>query len=137
MKKFFFRLDTLLKVRKTKEGRRQKELSYIQQKLLNLREKEEMTNQQIHALLQSIRVAREEKELGLQETYFQLLEHLKSSLVHIQEMVMMQTRQEEEKKEQLKQVVYERKVIEKIKEKQYAQWRMQVEKFDDLSSKSN
>jgi flagellar protein FliJ len=127
MKKFIFRLETLLQVRKAREGRMQRELAYTQQKWAQLKEKLESVESQIGALLEEIRIKREQKEHGLEETYSQLLSHLNASFSQVEELLKLQEKQVEEKREQLKRMVRERKVIEKIKEKHYAQWRVQVE----------
>jgi len=126
MKKFFFRLETLLKVRKAKEGRIQRELAYVQQKWTQLKEKEESVERQMTSLIEAIRKKREQKEHGLEETYSQLLDHLKMTLSQTQEALALQSKQVEEKQSQLKQAIKERKVIEKIKEKHYAGWRVQA-----------
>lgn len=131
MKRFLFRLEILLKVRQAKEGRLQRDLTYIEQKWNQLKEKKESIETQIAALLEAIRKKREKKEYGLQETYAQLLEHLNASLIQVKETLELQGRQIAEKREQLKQALQERKVIEKIKEKQYTQWRIQAECEED------
>ncbi len=130
MKKFFFRLETLLKVRKAREGRMQRELAYTQHKWEQLKEKEETIEKQITALIDEIRKKREQKEHGLQETYSQLLEHLQTNLAQVTEVLAAQSKQVEEKQAQLKQIIQERKVIEKLKEKHYAQWRVQTEQTE-------
>ncbi|MCC5832889.1 MAG: flagellar FliJ family protein [Chlamydiales bacterium] len=130
MKKFFFRLETLLKVRKAREGRTQRELAYTQQKWTQLKEKRDSIKTQISSLMEEIRVKRKRKEYGLEETYSQLLDHLNTSFAQIEEALELQEKQVQEKREQLKQVIRERKVIEKIKEKHYTQWRIQAEQSE-------
>ncbi len=130
MKKFFFRLETLLKVRKVREGRMQRELAYTQQKWTQLKEKHATIETQIAALMDEIRKKRQEKEHGLEETYSQLLDHLNTSSEQAGEAVQMQFKQVEEKRKQLNRMIQERKVIEKIKEKHYTQWRVSVEQSE-------
>lgn len=130
MKKFFFRLDTLLNVRKVREGRVQRELTYTQQKWMQLKEKEETIDKQIWSLREEMRKKKEQKEHGLHETYSQLLEHLNHTHDQVKEALYIQFKQVEEKKEQLKQMAQGRKVIEKIKEKHYAQWRISAEQSE-------
>lgn len=122
MKKFFFRLETLLKIRRAHEGTIKRELEHINQKLGQAKEKERMLQTQIHSLTEEMRKRREEGKLDLQETYHQILEHLTSSLAVLQQNLLAQQKQVEEQQERLKQAVLERKVIEKIKEKHYAGW---------------
>lgn len=130
MKKFFFRLETLLKVRKAREGRMQRELAYTQQKWTQLKEKHATIETQIAALMDEIRIKREQKEHGLEETYSQLLDHLNASFRQVEEALEIQSKQVEEKQGQLKRMIQERKVIEKIKEKHYSQWRVQFEQSE-------
>ncbi len=128
MKKFFFRLETLLKVRRVRESRMQRELAYVQQKLAKLEEKERTLEHQVDSLLNEIRLRREK---GDSESYSSLLDHLNASLVEAKEARLVQSKQVDEVGERLKQLVIERKVIEKIKEKNYAQWRVQLEQSQD------
>jgi flagellar FliJ protein len=130
MKKFLFRLETLLKERKAREGRMQRELAYIRQKWTQLKEEKGSIEIQISALLEEIRIKREQKEHGLEETYSQLLDHLNTSLAQVEEAFELQKKQVEEKRQQLKRMIQERKVVEKIKEKHYTQWRVQVEQSE-------
>ncbi len=130
MKKFFFRLETLLKVRKAREGRMQRDVAYAQKKWVQLQEKEETIKKQMSALMEEISLKRKQNDHGLQDTYSQLLDHLKSSLAHVAEALEMQSKLVEEKQEQLKQMIQERKVIEKIKEKHYTQWRVHAEQTE-------
>lgn len=140
MKKFFFRLETLLKLRQVREGRMQRELAYANQKWAQLKEKAGSIEKQITDLMEEIRKRRNQNLYGLQETYSQLLEHLKFSLSQVKESLYMQTKLVEQKQAQLKQIIQERKVIEKIKEKHYAQWRVHAEQtegalLDEISVK--
>lgn len=126
MKKFFFRLETLLKVRKASETRMQRDTAYADQKLSQWREKEEMLDGQISSLMEEIRQKREQGDHSLQETYAQILDHLEASLVQVRQTITAQEKVIDEHRERLKQAVQERKVIEKIKEKHYSQWQSQV-----------
>lgn len=130
MRKFFFRLETLLKVRKANEGRMQRELAYAQRKLIELAEQEDTVDKQITALLAEIRLKRQKNEHGLHETYTQLLEHLGTNLLQVQEGKEQQEAVVEERLMQLKECATARKVIEKIKEKHYSEWRTTVEKHE-------
>jgi flagellar export protein FliJ len=60
----------------------------------------------------------------LQETYAQILDHLQSSLAQVQQGLLLQEKQIEMLKIRFKEAIQERKVIEKIKEKHYAGWRL-------------
>lgn len=131
MKKFFFRLETLLKLRKAKEGRGARDLAYTQQKWMQLKEKQETIERQIGGLVDEIRKKREREDHGMEETYSHLLEHLNSSLSQVQEAVALQGNQVLEKQEQLKELNRERKVLEKIKERHYLHWRIQSEQGEE------
>ena len=130
MKKFLFRMETLLKVRTAREGGLKRNLEHTTQKWNQIKEREKMLLAQISALMDEMHTKRQEGKLDLQETYTQILDHLNSSLIQVQQSLMAQERQMEEHKEQLKQGILERKVIEKIKEKHYAGWRTQQVKIE-------
>jgi len=124
MKKFFFRLETLLTVRRARERMMKRELESAQQKWQQVQEKEKTLQTQINLLVEEIHRGRLQGKLKLQETYSQILAHLNTALAQVQHNLLAQQRQIEEQKERLKQAIQERKVIEKIKEKHYAGWRM-------------
>ena len=108
----------------------QRELAYTVAKKEQLEEKQGTIEKQIEALLEEIGHKRSQNEHSLHETYSQLLEHLNVTLAQVKEALLLQSKQVEEKRFALKQMIRERKVIEKIKEKQYAGWRIQAEKSE-------
>lgn len=122
MKKFFFRLETLLKIRKAHEGTIKRELEQLIQKRSQMKEKERMLEGQMKALMEDMSLKRSRGEFSLEETYNQILEHLQSSLLQLQQTLFSAQKQVEEHQERLAQAIQERKVIEKIKEKHYAGW---------------
>ncbi len=126
MKKFFFRLETLLRVRKTREGRVKRDLAHANQKWSHVKEKEKTLQSQMHALMQEIQTKREEGKLLLQETYNQILDHLNTSLHQVQQSLLTQSKHIQVHQEHLKRAVQERKVIEKIQEKHYTSWRTRL-----------
>lgn len=130
MKKFFFRLETLLKVRKAHEGKIKRELARANQKWSELKEKERTLEGQIASLMEEIRKKREEGNIALHETYTQILDHLNASLSQVLQGAAGHQKQIVELQERLKQAVQERKVIEKIREKHYAGWRIQGEQIE-------
>lgn len=133
MKKFFFRLETLLKIRKVREGSIMRDLAHSRNKMNHIEEKEQTLKKQIRTLMDEIQAKRDEKKLTLEETYQQILAHLNTSLEQVQAALLAQTRQLEVHQENLKRAIQERKVIEKIKEKHYATWHNRIsEKEGDL-----
>lgn len=134
MKKFLFRLETVLKVRKAKEGRMERELSFSLQKLSHWLEKEAVAEKQIASLMEALRKKREEKDRSLEETYQQILEHLSDNLKQVKNTIVAQQTQIKMQEERLKQAVQERKIVEKIKEKHYASWQVQTEQSDGALS---
>jgi flagellar protein FliJ len=132
MKKFFFRLETLLTVRRAQERRLKRDLEQANQKWSEAKERERMLHTQIDALIEEMHRKRLEGKLDLQETYSQILTHLNSCLTQIEQSLIAQQRQIEEQKQRLKQAVQQRKVIEKIKEKHYAGWRMRAEQSEGV-----
>ncbi|MEZ5315179.1 MAG: flagellar export protein FliJ [Chlamydiales bacterium] len=131
MKKFFFRLETLLKLHKTRERRTQRELAYMEQKQTSLQAKSVSLEKQMAALIKEITIKRKAKEYGLEETYSQLLHYLNTSFSQTQEVLSLQDKQITEKKEQLKKMVQGRKIIEKIKENHYTDWRVEIEQREE------
>ena len=124
MKKFIFKLETALAVRRSREGSLKRELQHACQKWSQAKEKERMLNSQIGTLIEEIQRKRAEGNLDLQETYAQILENLQESLAHLQQTLLIHQRQMEGQKGRLKEAVLERKVVEKIREKHYAGWRL-------------
>jgi len=139
MKKFMFRLETLLKLRKLKESHLQKELAHTQLKSTQIEEKKNTLQRQIDALIQEMQKQRAEKHFSFQETYTQILDHLTASLENMQHTHAALTQQIEVIQHRLKQAVQERKVIEKIREKQYSGWRLKTDsegdRLDELALK--
>lgn len=123
MKKFFFRLEKLLTLRKAKEQIIKRELEHAHQKCIQIQEKEQMLQSQISLLIEEMHKKRLEGKLRLQETYCQILEHLNKALVQVQYNLQAQQGQLQEQKARFKHAIQERKIIEKIKENQYAGWR--------------
>jgi flagellar protein FliJ len=132
MKKFFFRLETLLTVRRAHERTIKRDLEHANQKCSEAKEKERMLHTQINSLIEEMHKKRLEGKLDLQETYSQILTHLNSCLAQSKQSLLAQQRQIEEQKQRLKQAVQQRKVIEKIKEKHYAGWRMRAEQSEGV-----
>lgn len=125
MKKFFFRLETLISVRRARESALKREFEHATQRWDQFKEKEKMLHTQINALMEEMHKKRVEGKLHLQETYSQILEHLNVSLSQVQQTVNAHSKQLEEQKGRLKQAIQERKIVEKIKEKHYNHWRQQ------------
>lgn len=130
MKRFFFRLEKLWQLRKAGEGRIQRELGWAMQNLDQWQEKEAMLKRQTASLMVEIQKKREKGDYTLQETYTQILDHLNTSLSQVQQTLLGQSKQIEEQQERLKRAIQERAVIEKIKEKHYAQWKANEEKME-------
>lgn len=131
MKAFFFRLETLLKVRHANVTRLQREYAYLLQKLREWKEKEKTLIQQIEGLMEEIRQQRTEKKRHLEETYRQILDHLNHSLANVQQVMTVQEKQLLNFQERLSGAIQARKVIEKIREKHYTQWKVQQLRVDD------
>jgi flagellar protein FliJ len=123
MKKFFFRLETVLIIRRTREAELKIELEYTHQKLKQYKQKEQDLQNQIGLLIEEIHAKELVERLNRQETYSPLLEHLETLLREVQYNLLAQQKQLEEQKMRLKHAIQERKIIEKIKEKHYNGWR--------------
>ena len=123
MKKFIFRLETLLKIRKTREGTLKRDLEYVHQKWLQSKTHELTLKTQIGNLMEEIHKRRLEGNLDLQDTYSQILDHLNATLKVAQQSLAAEQKRVEVQQTCLKQAIQERKIIEKIKEKHYSDWR--------------
>lgn len=132
MKRFFFRLEKLLQLRKVSEGRVQRELGWAMQNLNQWQEKEAMLQRQTASLMVEIQKKRDQGDHALQETYTQILDHLNASLAQVQQTLLGQNKQIEEQQERLTRAIQERKVIEKLKEKNYTQWKADTQKTEDV-----
>lgn len=131
MKKFIFRLETLLKIRFVRESTLKRDLEHAYQKWHHNNEKEKMLKAQIEALVDEMQRKRESGIFDLQETYHQILNHLQQSLLQIQQNLLSQKGQIEEHQKRLQQAIQERKVIEKIKENHYAGWESDLNQIED------
>ncbi len=123
MKKFIFRLETLLRIRKAREGTLKRDLEYAQQKWRQSKSHETTLQTQIGALIDEMHKRRLEGNFDLQDTYSQILDHLSASLNTAQQNLAVQQKSVEAQQECLKLAMHERKIIEKIKEKHYSDWR--------------
>jgi flagellar protein FliJ len=123
MKKFIFRLEILLKLRKANEGTLKRELEHTLQKLNQAKGREKTLQSQIDALVEEIAKKRREGKLDLQETYSQILDHLNQTFRQENQNIAAIEKQIDQQRGVLSQAVLQRKVIEKIKEKHYTGWR--------------
>lgn len=130
MKKFIFRLETLLALRKTNEGALKRDLEVVSKKFNQTKEQQESLKMQIAALTQEMQKKLKEGKLDLQDMHFQILDHLNALLADVEKSFVVHQKQMEEQKERFKRAIQERKVIEKIKEKHYASWRMREARLD-------
>ncbi len=130
MKKFLFRLETLLKIRRAHVGQLKRELGLSEVKFNEWEEKKITLQKQIDALVEEMRGERRAKTFAIHDTYAQILDHLNISLKNVEATLATLKKQIEMKQERLKHVIQERKIIEKIQEKQYAAWRVREEQAD-------
>jgi len=124
MKKFIFKLETLLALRLSRERLYKRELEQVRLKWGQAKEQEIMLNSQTTDLLVEIQKRRSSGLLDMHETYSQILEHLNQTLFQVRHTLTLLEQQIESQKCRLKEAIQERKVIEKIKEKHYASWRL-------------
>lgn len=120
MKKFIFRLETLLRLRSLRERKLQQDLAHVRNKCRQAEEREKMLTNQIEALMKEMEGKRAAGELDLQDTYAQILDHFNVSLLTAKQASDLHARNLRALQEELKRAMQERKVIEKIKEKHYA-----------------
>ena len=123
MKKFIFRLETLLRIRKAREGVLKRDLEYAHQKWNQSKMHEATLRIQIETLIGEMHKRRQEGNFDLQDTYSQILDHLGAALNTAQQNLAAGQKNVEAQQEWLKLAIQERKIIEKIKEKHYTDWR--------------
>jgi flagellar protein FliJ len=125
MKKFIFRLEALLKLRKTGEWNLKRDLESAFQKVRQSEEQRETLQNQMATLMQEIQIKRIKGEFDLEEIYAQILGHLSSSLKTVGLNLTGQQKNVEELQKRLKLLVQGRKIIEKIREKHYTHWHVE------------
>lgn len=123
MKKFIFRLETLLRIRRAREGTLKRDLEYAHQKWSQSKSHETTLQNQIETLVFEMQKRRLEGNFDLQETYSQILDHLSTALNTAQQNLASYQKNVNAQQECLKMAIQERKIIEKIKEKHYTNWR--------------
>ena len=123
MKKFIFRLETLLRIRKAREGTLKRDLEYAHQKWLQSKSHEVTLQTQIGTLMDEMQKRRLEGNFDLQDTYSQILDHLSAALFAAQQNLSAEQKRLEVQQACLKLAIQQRKIIEKIKEKHYSDWR--------------
>lgn len=123
MKKFIFKLEALLAARHAREGSLKREMEHAHQKWHQAKEQERMLLGQITTLREEIQQKRSSGCFELQETYAQILDNLQGALQQAQRSALQLQKGVMEQKERLKEAILERKVVEKIREKHYAEWR--------------
>jgi len=128
MKKFHFKLDALLRVRKERENVARQDLSVARQDLQEHLEYMGKLENEGQAVEDAMRFNKNAKidaaDLAIHRQY---MEVLKVRISHQQDKVMESKNVVEGKRQVVTQAMQERKVIEKLKEKQYAKWRSEVE----------
>ena len=126
--RFRFSLETVLKVRGLREEQAKWEVAQAQQELERSRRALQETKDLRARLIQDLQSG--EKEWTPQDfrIFKSYLEHLKAAVEGLNQRILDQEGIVQEKKELLKQRYQERRLLEQLREKQYAQFRREMMK---------
>jgi flagellar FliJ protein len=126
--RFRFSLETVLKVRGLREEQAKAEVARAQQALERSRRALTETQELRNRLQQDLQSG--EKEWTPQDflIFRAYLDHLKTAAEGFKQQIQKQEGEVEEKREILKQRYQERRLLEKLREKQYAQFRRDLMK---------
>jgi flagellar FliJ protein len=126
--RFRFSLETVLKVRALREEQAKWEVARAQQELERSRRALEETQNLRAKLLRDLQAG--EKEWTPQDfrIFKSYLEHLKTAVEGFKQKIVEQEALVQEKKEILKQRYQERRLLEQLRQKQYAQFRREMMK---------
>jgi flagellar FliJ protein len=126
--RFRFSLETVLKVRGLREEQAKWEVARAQQELERSRRALDQTQDLRRRLLADLQSG--EKEWTPQDfrIFKSYMEHLKSAVEGLKQKIAEQEVELEEKKEILKQRYQERRLLEQLRQKQYAKFRREMMK---------
>lgn len=126
MKKFSFALESLLKIRMQKVNVLQADLASLRQEEGKIRIQCELLKKEKNELEERLQQMRFLGEIRYQEDFFMYSTHLDQLIVELerqggecQKKIFLQ-------QEDLLKALKERKIVEKLKEKQYSQWQQKA-----------
>ncbi|OGR05492.1 MAG: flagellar export protein FliJ, partial [Desulfobacca sp. RBG_16_58_9] len=126
--RFRFSLETVLKVRGLWEEQAKAEVARAQQELERSRRALTETQALRARLLKELQSSKKEWTPQDFQIFKSYLEHLKSAVEGCKQRIQEQEADLQEKKEILKQRYQERRLLEQLRQKQYAQFRREITK---------
>ncbi|MBW1991378.1 MAG: flagellar export protein FliJ [Deltaproteobacteria bacterium] len=127
--RFHFPLETVLRVRELREEQARLELARALARLEKSRQVlQDMERQLVEKLGTLHRTAAEEMEAPDYQLHADYLDHLQEAIQTWQARLAQEEREVEELKLKLEQLYQERRLLARLKEKQYAHFRREVEK---------
>ncbi len=131
MKSFKFRFETLLKTKTLYVNQALQEFESAKNELANLREKENAITLEIESLRKNIFQIQTSlsslHELEENQFYFTSLQE---QIVKLQDEIFLSSNVCAQKKAILKNTLKEKKIFEKLKEKQYKEWNDEVKRLE-------
>jgi flagellar FliJ protein len=127
--RFRFSLETVLKVRGLREEQAKLEVALAEQELERSRQALEQTRERRRQLVADLDSGVKEwtpQDFGIFKSY---LEHLKITVDDLQQRIEEQKKDVQQKKEVLKQRYQERRLLERLREKHYAQFLREMRKL--------
>ncbi len=122
MKKFHFKLEALLKVRIQQVKKLERELAELQRKSAWYAARIHSIHHEMEQTEKELIQARKRGDLNTQREYQSYLQTLREAIPHLEKAIVKQAELIRAKQELLKDALAERKIVEKLKETQYATW---------------
>lgn len=126
MRMFLFSLEPLLKFRAQKVKILQHEFAHLSRKEKEIKREEEKLQSEMRLLEECLMKRRAEGDLQFQNDAFGYSAHLYEQIHKFQEMRVEQQKNLSLKQQELLKALQERKIVEKLKEKHYSQWKQKI-----------
>ena len=129
-RRFHFPLETVLKVRNLREEQARLEVAQAQKQLARSRQAQTETEGHISRVLDRVKgTTSQDWEAPDYQMIFSYLEHLKLALESWRERVAQEGKVVEEKTLALQRCHQERRLLERLRERKYAEYRRELTKF--------
>jgi len=130
MAKFVFKLEGVLRQRKHIEQQKQRELAQKQRQLVEVRTHLRQLQEKVQQANQDVRTNRLVGRLDMQflAAHRRFLAGMQRQGVEIMQRIALAQRAADEAQAALADAARQRKVIEKLREKQFARWRAEMER---------
>lgn len=131
MKQFNFKMQTLLRLRKMKEDAALREVSLVQEELNKLFELLKLLNIESTALEEELR-DKQKGSIPIHEfhNHFLYIQSIKIKMLEQQDAILHTQNLLEKKRQNVEIAMQNKKVIEKLKDKQYDRWQEDLKKLE-------